>query len=442
MKRRIPRLGATGRFLLGLAGVLAGLLVVGGAWWSLAPGPRIIILEPWASTRQIQISRDGRTLASQRSNGIHLWDTSSWQVRALVADGQDLRTHQPLLLSPDGQSMAFCDVDGNVFWWHADVCREPVFLLEAGSQLNRLNHDGNILITDHVSGCQLWNMQTGQRLPLPPDIGELVKPPECLSDGRVVGIDKIPGDFGLRVWELTGQGLLGVVQEAEPPAAVSPDGRLLVAQIGQTVKLWDVQTGSEIATLQRENHPYVGPAGCRFSRDGTKLIVDLSGPMNGLCLWVWDVGTQPSFIGHRVFFDRQLALWIGEERADRYFGVAPDNTTRVFRPSKPLASNLIHQLIHFESAEAAYVIWDNVADRQLAYVPDAECFAYFPDGKAIAIGKLDGTIEIWDIPPRRPVLIDYGLPLLFAVLLFLGGWHIRRWRKRMTLVAETPVLAN
>ena len=56
---------------------------------------------------------------------------------------------------------------------------------------------------------------------------------------------------------------------------------------------------------------------------------------------------------------------------------------------------------------------------------------------------LAGTIQVWDLPPRRPWWINYGLPVLFVLLVLLGARHCVRFRKQLThsanAVAAMPI---
>src|SRR5262249_23121168 len=66
-------------------------------------------------------------------------------------------------------------------------------------------------------------------------------------------------------------------------------------------------------------------------------------------------------------------------------------------------------------------VWDIRTGLATATYPGGRAFAFFPDGKTLAISNDDSAIEIWDVPPRRPWWIEYGLPAFFALLLLLGA---------------------
>lgn len=44
------------------------------------------------------------------------------------------------------------------------------------------------------------------------------------------------------------------------------------------------------------------------------------------------------------------------------------------------------------------------------------------------------------MPLRDHFRLEYGLPLLFGLLILLGAWHIRRFRKRMSAADSTRLL--
>jgi hypothetical protein len=85
-----------------------------------------------------------------------------------------------------------------------------------------------------------------------------------------------------------------------------------------------------------------------------------------------------------------------------------------------------------------FTVWHVATGQQLVVLRDCNDCAYFPDGKQLAVAHKDGTIEIWDIPPRRPLWIEYGLPVFFVLLLLLACWHCVQFRKKMAQAAGNP----
>src|SRR5262249_43235914 len=65
-------------------------------------------------------------------------------------------------------------------------------------------------------------------------------------------------------------------------------------------------------------------------------------------------------------------------------------------------------------------IWEASSGQVLGTLWGSVGFLYLPDGKAMLTWSNDGNIRIWDLPLRRPWYVDYGLPVLFALLVILG----------------------
>jgi WD40 repeat protein len=165
------------------------------------------------------------------------------------------------------------------------------------------------------------------------------------------------------------------------------------------------------------------PRGYVFSPDGGWLAVDLLG-LPGATDWA---------ILQTASFAHHLAL--GPLEQEPVF--APDSRTIVAdtlpeaRPPGWLDRWLGWLGIspNQTSGEKQLNIWDVPEARLLGTIPDAARFAYFPDGKTLAVCSTDGTSQLWDIPPRRPWWIEYGLPVVFACVLLAGcgvAWRFYR----------------
>jgi WD40 repeat protein len=234
---------------------------------------------------------------------------------------------------------------------------------------------------------------------------------------------------------------------------VAPDGRLLIAacpSADQAVfKLIDVATGRKLATI-----PCSGSLGGLFSPDSTRLLTN-----DGA---LWDIAARPprqlgqvdlvgGDAGQFSPDSKWLAImpYLGKSTHVRFYDARTsakldlrllDFSTLTFSPTGTAIADVTRRepsvweewladwLPTRAHREAYDVLWvqEFPTGREIAALPDAAGFAFFPDGQSIAVGKTDGTIEIWDIPPCRPWWIDYGLPAVFAVLLLLAARLV--WR--------------
>jgi hypothetical protein len=107
------RLGPTTRFLLGLAGILALLIIVGGFWWLVPAWPQAKCTTP-VPCWDMLISEGGHTILTVHSDALILWDASSGLERhRLKIDNSTAKmigmSPVSALLAPDGQTVAFSE---------------------------------------------------------------------------------------------------------------------------------------------------------------------------------------------------------------------------------------------------------------------------------------------------------------------------------------------
>lgn len=193
----------------------------------------------------------------------------------------------------------------------------------------------------------------------------------------------------------------------------SADNKLL-ATAGINVKLWDVNTRSEISTLEHGRWVLA----VAFSSDGRFLATgDENGQVN-----IWDVHTQkivtqlqgdPEYIAAVKFssdnrilagagYKGDIKLWkVGNwER----LGTLNNNGTAFsisFSPdSKILAST------GYESVN----LWEvNIGEKVATLTGPTgwiNAVAFSPDGRMLLSGGDDETLQIWDVPPYGSVLED------------------------------------
>jgi WD40 repeat protein len=200
--------------------------------------------------------------------------------------------------------------------------------------------------------------------------------------------------------------------------AFSPDGKLLASGTERlrdgTVRLWDVQTGKHLTTFEEHSR---GVTSVAFSPDGKRLA---SGSYDNT-VRLWDVQTgKPlatleghSDVVYSVAFspdgkrlasgsgDKHVRLW--DVQTGKELTTFEEHSGRVysvtFSPDgKRLASGSLDKTIH---------LWDVQTGKESTTLKGhsggVRSVAFSPDGKRLASGSWDNTVRLWDVQTRKPL---------------------------------------
>ncbi len=168
----------------------------------------------------------------------------------------------------------------------------------------------------------------------------------------------------------------------------SPDGRTFASPWfdrssgkNYSVDLVDVASGRLRATC---DSPLDGFLALRFRDGGRGLRLIAVAPNAGVEVVDFDVTTGRPTPSRRLGFGASLTPMT----------MSPDGNTLALIGSRP-------------GARWTLVLWDIDGDRESARLPvpagsaDATAVAFSADGKALAVGREDGSIEVWDLASRR-----------------------------------------
>lgn len=228
--------------------------------------------------RGLSYSPDGKLLASGgRGLPVKLWDVASGSLRASL-EGHS-KPVASLAFSPDGKLLASGSLDGSIKLW--DVANGRELVKTAGHSLDirglAFSPDGKMLASGSLDGTvKLWDVVSGREL----------THVQC-GDQRVYGLAFAPDGKSLALGlsasagESKGEVVLWNPADTRQPfrflgaasfasVAFSPDGRTVAAAGGdRLVKLWDVETGQELASLTG-HEGFI--ASLAFSPDGQTLV--------------------------------------------------------------------------------------------------------------------------------------------------------------------------
>ena len=182
-------------------------------------------------------------------------------------------------------------------------------------------------------------------------------------------------DYTVRLWDVETRENTATLRHTGPVYSVSfsPDGTTLASGSAyDTVKLWDVATRTNIATFEGHKSPVWSVA---FSPDGTTLA---SGGYDGT-VRLWDIGTRANIAtleGHR---DLVSSVSFSPNGKILVSG-AWDNTVK---------------------------LW-NIATREniatLRHTDQVHSVVFSPDGTTLAsAGRIDGTVRLWDVETKENI---------------------------------------
>ena len=304
----------------------------------------------------IEFSKDGKMLATSGWDGATLWDVrldrrSATRMRYLA-----FGNIWALAFSPDGKTLVTggtATLPKSFRHWDVETGKEHTERLGllVAARTVAFSPDGKLLAGGGGRGAKLWEADTGKELLTFPPTTVGVTAIAFSPNGLVLALACQP-DL-VRVWAYEGAGWkerFALKGHTGVPRSLSfsPDGKL-VATAAREVKLWDVATGTEIATIQARNGQVTD---LKFSPDGKTLAT--------------------------AGDDRYVRLWDVETRKERvrYPHISPVSRLAYSKDGAHLASACADGTVH---------IWDlneRVESPELRH-PGGVASASFADGETL-----------------------------------------------------------
>ncbi len=255
-----------------------------------------------------------------------------------------------------------------------------------------------------------------QKLRLVPQIGHSSNVESVAFSPNGITIASGSGDNTIKLWDVaSGTELMTLKGHSEEiqSVAFSPEGKTIASGgLDKTIKLWDAVSGKELKSLTGHSDMVYSVA---FSPDGKTIA---SGSLDHT-IKIWDAASGKelkSLKGHwdpvrSVAFspegktiasgsvDKTIKLWdvVSGKELKTLEGHSEEIQSVAFSPDgKTIASG---------SYDNSVKLWDVASGKELksltGHSNSVFSVAFSPDGKAIASGSLDHTIKIWDVASRK-----------------------------------------
>ncbi len=307
-----------------------------------------------------------------------LRELSAYHIATLEGHTSRIRS---VAFSPDGTILASGSVDNTIKLWDI-ATHAPIATLEHTDRANSVafSPDGTILASGSIDHITLWDVATGKNIATLAEHPYTNRSLAFSPDGTTLASGS--GDH-IRLWDVEMRIPITTLRHRQGDVVYSvifsPDGTILASgSHDHIVKLWDVATGENIATLEGHTGAVSSVA---FSPNGLILA---SGSEDST-VRLWDVAAGEN-----------IATLEGHTRWVFSVSFSPDGAT--------LASG---------SNDTTVKLWDVVTKENIAtlagHTRRTHSVSFSPDGTTLASGSYDGTVKLWDmsewLQPRPQTLV-------------------------------------
>ncbi len=251
----------------------------------------------------------------------------------------------------------------------------------------QLSPDGRVVAAVLGEAISLRDVATGKELRKIEGQQDEFFPQAVFSpDGKVLAAYSVSEQSSIRLYDVaTGKELRRITLSEEESVSTalvfSPDGKMLASAAGaETLYLWSAETGRKLREVKAPEGCYVQQA--VFSPDGRSVLLDVGNGAFSLC----EVAT-------------------GKER--RFYGKKPKldgdglPVDPIGEAAEPLAFSADGRRLAQGRSDNTIELWDLGTGKSLGRLKGHSAWladlAFSPDGKRLASGSADTTILVWDV---------------------------------------------
>lgn len=308
--------------------------------WDVFTGSHIITLTKYAQNiRNIVFSTDSNTIISGSGNTVQIWEGSSGK-RTLNFWTPDF---SKIAVSPDGNKIVTSGYKGIDFWDMANG--EHIMKLDPlrwGSHSIAFSPDGRFLAGGGSSELFVWDVDSGDR--------------KLSISGHLKGVASI---------------------------AIDPNGKLLASSDLYNIHLWDSNTG-EFKQMIYGSGRYSIHWNLVFSPDGNTL-----GSIDYGAIRLWDIVSNTQIATIYKWFGHGQDWLSTSSIGYKSFAFSPDG--------QYIASGHSDHTIHLWYKGRTYI------DALEGHTDAVSSIAFFHGNRNLVSGSNDGTVRLWDLDSRSSI---------------------------------------
>ncbi len=394
--------------------------------WSIVTKEKIANFSPDGGIGgAVAFSPNGKTIASAARKTIILWDLVT--ERELVRMESEY-TIDTLSVSHDGTLVASAGRDGLVEVWEANT-GQLKNTFRHNDRVNSIAFSPTENILASGAGdttVKLWNAITGTEI-LTIRRTERISTVAFSPDGKTLAWIEASSPDTIHLWDVTTQSIIAFYEDPTVfnmnSIAFSPDGKafVIVDHFYDIAKVWDINTGNTIdlghigLSPRSFDLPNIGLTPISFSTDSTMLA---TGGNRGVKLWdvntgrnIANIPVKPSSHVRLVSFSpdgRTLAYRVSQEKFTRLWDVTTQTQTGIIEnPSIDYWAFSPDGKILASTAGRIITLWDVVTGQSIAILEGPlrgfRHITFSPDGNTLASLSWDKTVRLWDLATHQNI---------------------------------------